>query len=142
MPQDTEKRQEEIGRLLYFQNLYNQQYDALMNELTTFNVALTALERNLTLLNKKGDIEGSKILVSGEGGTYMEANVKDMKKVVTYVGAGYLVEKEIDKAKEFIQNNIQASRQTMEKLAGDKQKLEGELMKLQMAIDTMQQQSR
>ncbi|MDE1874373.1 MAG: prefoldin subunit alpha [Candidatus Micrarchaeota archaeon] len=139
MAADSGKREEEINRLFYLQSLYNQQYEALMNELTTMSVAQAALERNLGLLDRKDQMKGANILVSGEGGTYFEANVKDIKKVLTYVGAGYLVEKDVDQAKEYINKSMESSRGTIERLLDDKKKLETEIMRVQYAIDSMQQ---
>jgi prefoldin alpha subunit len=139
MAETRTKREDEINRLFYLQSVYNQQYEALMGELTTFSVATAALERNLSLLNKASQMKGASILVNGEGGTYFEAGVKDIKKVITYVGAGYLVEKEVEQAKAFLNKSIEASKSTMDRLAEDKQKLESELMRLQYAIEAMQQ---
>lgn len=139
MAVEKEKREDEVNRLFYLQSIYSQQYDALMSELTTFSMAQSALERNLSLLEKNESMKGSSILVSGEGGTYFEASVKEIKKVITYVGAGYLVEKEVEQAKEFLKKSIETSRSTMKRLAEDKQKLETEMMRLQYAIDAMQQ---
>ncbi len=139
MAADSGKREEEINRLFYLQSLYNQQYEALMNELTTMSMAQASLERNLNLLDRKDSIKGTSILVNAEGGTYFEASVKDIKKVITYVGAGYLVEKEVEQAKEFVKKNIEQSRSAISKLAEDKKKLENEIMRVQYAIESMQQ---
>lgn len=139
MAADKAKTEEEINRLFYLQTIYNQQYEALMNELTTFSVALAALETNLSLLNKADQVKGANILVNAEGGTYFEAGVKDIKKVITYVGAGYLVEKEVGQAKEFLEKSIETSKSTIKKLVEEKQKLETELMRLQYTIEAMQQ---
>ncbi len=140
MADDKGEREDEVNRLFYLQSLYNQQYEALMSELTTMSMAEGALERNLGLLNKKDMVKGANILVSGEGGTYFEANVKDIKKVMTYVGAGYLVEKEAAQAKEFIEKSIEQSKAAIAKLLDEKQKLETEIMRIQYTIDAMQQE--
>ncbi|MDE1855469.1 MAG: prefoldin subunit alpha [Candidatus Micrarchaeota archaeon] len=139
MADDKDKREDEINRLFYLQSLYNQQYEALMNELTTMSLANAALERNMSLLDKRESIKGSNILVNAEGGTYFEANVKDLKKIITYVGGGYLVEKDTEQAKEFIKKSIEMSKSTIGRLTDDRKKLETEIMRVQYAIDAMQQ---
>jgi prefoldin alpha subunit len=139
MDSDESSMEEKEGRLLYLQNLYGQQYEALMNELTTFSLAQAAIERNLHLLEKKDQLKGSSILVNAEGGTYIEAKVKEIGKVMVYVGAGYLIEKDVEQAKTFMNDNMSKSKEEIKKLAEEKQKLENELMKIQYEIESMRQ---
>jgi prefoldin alpha subunit len=140
MAEDKHKMEEELNRLLFIQNVYNQQYEAVMGELTSFSMAQAALRRNIHLLESKDRVKGSEILVNAEGGTYIEAALKDMKKVITYVGAGYLVDKEVGQAKEFLTKSLESSETQLKKLAEDKQKLENELMRIQYELERLQQQ--
>jgi prefoldin alpha subunit len=132
------EREEEFNRLVYLQNVYNQQYEAIMNELATFSVAQAALQRNLDLLKRKDEMKSAKVLINAEGGTYIEASVKEISKVMTYVGAGYLVEKGADDAMAYIGRSIASGEEAMKRMMSDRQKLEDELVKLQYSIEAMQ----
>ncbi|VVB77036.1 Prefoldin subunit alpha [uncultured archaeon] len=131
--------QEEFNRLVYLQNAYNQQYEAITRELSNYGMAHAALQRNVELLDRKDEMKGSGILVNAEGGTYIEANVKAIDKVMTYVGAGYLVEKKVDEAKSYLKKNIENEEEIMKRLAADGQKIEGELMKIHYSLEMLQQ---
>jgi prefoldin alpha subunit len=139
MDGDESSMEEKEGRLLYLQNLYGQQYEALMNELTTFTLAQAAIERNLHLLEKKEQLKGSNILVNAEGGTYIEAKVKEIEKVMVYVGAGYLIDKDVEQAKSFLNDSMNKSKEEIKKLGEEKQKLENELMRLQYEMESIRQ---
>ena len=49
------------------------------------------------------------MLLSVEGGSYIEASIRAIEKVITYVGAGYLVEKDVEGAKAYIGRNVESS---------------------------------
>ena len=139
MDGDEISMEEKEGRLMYLQNLYGQQYDALMNELTTFTLAQAAIERNLHLLERKDQLKGSNILVNVEGGTYIEAKVKEIGKVMVYVGAGYLIDKNVEQAKSFLNDSMSKSKEEIKKLAEEKLKFENELMRIQYEMESMRQ---
>lgn len=139
MAEEKSKREEELNKLFYLQSIYNQQYEAIMNELTTFGLAQAALKRNINLLENKDKVKGSNVLINAEGGTYIEANVKEMSKVITYVGAGYMVEKKVEQAKEFLNKSLETSEVQIKKLLAEKQKLEDELIGIQYMIEKIRQ---
>ncbi|MGA3021044.1 MAG: prefoldin subunit alpha [Candidatus Micrarchaeales archaeon] len=139
MDGDENSIEEKEGRLLYLQNLYGQQYEALMNDLTTFALAQAAIERNLHLLERKDQLKGSNILVNAEGGIYIEAKVKEIGKVMAYVGAGYLIEKNVEQAKSFMNDSVSKSKNEINRLDEEKLKLENELMKIQYEIESIRQ---
>jgi prefoldin alpha subunit len=132
-------KEEEFNRLVYMQNAYSQQYEAISGELTTFSMAQGALQRSLDLLKRKDEIRDASVLLSAEGGTYIEASIRGIEKAITYVGAGYLVEKDVESAKEYIGRSIASSEDAIGRLMEDRKKLGDELMRIQYAIEAMQQ---
>ena len=136
---DHAKEEEEMQRLAYLQNLYGQQYEAILGELTNMGMLQAALHRSIELIKHKDRAKGANILVNAESGMYLEANVKDITKVITYVGGGYLVEKDVEKAREFLDKNLATIDENAKKLLSDKQKLEDELMRIQYSMELMQQ---
>lgn len=132
-------KEEEFNRLVYLQNAYGQQYEVITNELTTFGIAQGALQRSLDLLGKADELRNASVLLSVEGGSYIEASIKGVSKVITYVGGGYLVEKDVDGAKAYIGRNVESSEDAIKRLMDDRKKLGDELMRIQYAIEAMQQ---
>ncbi len=132
-------KEEEFNRLIYLQNVYGQQYEAISSELTTFSIAQGALQRSLELLGRKDDVRNAGVLLSVEGGSYIEASIKGIDRVITYVGAGYLVEKDVEAAKAYIGRNVASSEEAIRRLAADRKKAADELMKVQYSIEALQQ---
>jgi|SRR5271157_3115223 len=132
-------KEDEFNRLIYLQNVYTQQYEAITNELTTFGIAQGSLQRSLDLLGRKDDVRNAGVLLSVEGGSYIEASIKGIDRVITYVGAGYLVEKDVEGAKAYIGRNVASSDEAIKRLAADRKKIGDELMRIQYAIEAMQQ---
>lgn len=128
------------SQLRYLQNLYSQQYEFVEDNLATYSIANNTIKKNLELLDNAASAKGSKILVNPEGGIYFEASVKEMNKIITYVGAGYLAEKSIDQAKEFLTENQKKGEEVLKKLISDKQKLENELLDINYKLAALEQQ--
>ena len=61
-------------------------------------------------------MEGKEILVNTEGGMYLNAETKKINSVITYIGAGYLVEQNLDDAKQFFEDRIKKADELMSKL--------------------------
>lgn len=131
-------KEEELARLAYMEDLYSQQYSAIMNEIATFGMAQGAVQRNLELLEKMNQIKGS-ILLNGEGGTYIEANVKSLSRILAYVGAGYLVESDAEKAKTFLKGGLEKGNESIKKLVDEKRRLEDEILKIRYSIEALRQ---
>jgi prefoldin alpha subunit len=132
-------KEEEFNRLMYLQSVYDQQYEAISSQLTTFGLAQAALQRSLELLGKKDGVRNASVLLSVEGGSYIEASIKSIEKVITYVGAGYLVEKDVEGAKAYIGKNVESSDEAIKRLTADRKKIGDELMKIQYAVEMLQQ---
>lgn len=127
------------AQLRYLQNIYTQQYDALVNEMATFSIAMGGMQRNIEMLERKDGIKNSNILISGEGGAYLEAKLGKMEKAVVYVGAGYLVEKEVEGAKQFLKDNYKKQEETMRKLSAERARMEKELVDIAYKLSMMGQ---
>lgn len=136
---DRNAAAEAQAQLRYLQNIYSQQYEVIENEIATFGIAMGSVQRNIDLLEKKAKIENSNILINGEGGTYIEASIKSINKLIVYVGAGYLVEKGAEEAKDFLKGNEKKQEEALKRLIGDKQKIEKELVDISYKLSLLEQ---
>ena len=141
MPDEQKFDAKEIMmQLRYLQNIYSQQYEAIENDIATYTIANTSLRRNLDLIERAGSVQNSNIIISGEGGAYIPAKIAKVDKVMTYVGAGYMVEKSVSDAAEFLKGNLNSSETFLNKLVADKQKIERELIDISFKMNALQTQ--
>lgn len=132
--------QELLMQLRYLQNIYSQQYEAIENDIATYTIANTSLQRNIDLLEHSGSIENSNIIISGEGGAYIPAKISKVDKVMTYVGAGYMIEKSVADAAAFLRANQKSSEAFLNRLVSDKQRIEKELIDISFKMNALQAQ--
>jgi prefoldin alpha subunit len=138
-PNPNISREEAMAQLQYLEQIYVQQYDILQEQIATYTLAHDAVLRNIEVLEKMSRVENSNILVNAEGGTYIEASVKKVHGVMTYVGAGYIVEKSVEDAKAFLQNNEKNGQALLNRLTGERQKVEKELIDLSYRAASLRQ---
>lgn len=122
--------EEAMAQLQYLNNVYTQRYEILSDQIGNYSVAHDAIARNLIVVEKSQNLEDSNILVNCEGGTYLEAKVGKVHTVMTYVGAGYIVDKSIAEAKEFLTTNMKSGEAVINKLLAERQKVEKDLLDL------------
>lgn len=139
-PNQNQDANEIMMQLRYLQSLYSQQYENLENNIATYTMANMSLQKNIDLLEKSKSVEGSTALVSGEGGAYIYAKVQKVSTVLTYVGAGYLIDNPPDKALSFLKENSKRGEETLSRLSAEKQKIEKELIDIQYKIGLLQYQ--
>ncbi|MDE1767736.1 MAG: prefoldin subunit alpha [Candidatus Micrarchaeota archaeon] len=132
--------QEIMMQLRYLQEVYSRQYEAIEDQIASYTVANAALQRNLDLLNSLDEIGNSAIVIGGEGGAYVPAKLGKADKAMTYIGGGYLVEKDIPDAADFLRSNQKKSEEFLHRLLADKQKIEGELMDIAFKMNALSQQ--
>ncbi len=136
MQQDV---QEAMAQLQYLQSVYTQRYDILNEQLATYNIAKEAVLRSIELIENAKSVENSSVLINTEGGTYLEASVKKVDKLMTYVGAGYLVDKAPAEAKEFLEKAMKNSESSMAKLVSERQRVEKELFDISYRMQALRQ---
>ena len=140
-PKNPQNANEVLMQLRYLQNLYVQQYESLENNIATYTMSNTSLLRNIELLEKAKSVEESRIMISGEGGAYVPAKIEKVDKIMTYVGGGYLVEKALPDAIEFLKSNSKKGEEILKRMLSDKKRLETELVDIDYKIGVIQYQA-
>jgi prefoldin alpha subunit len=128
------------AQLQYLYNVYTQQHGLLENELAALRMTSAAITRNIETLENKERLSGSKILINGEGGAYFTATMDSIDKILVYVGAGYLIEKEASQALDYLKANYKKQDEIIRKLNADKQSVEKELVSITYNLSQMEQQ--
>lgn len=131
------------AQLQYLYNLYTQQHSMLENEIGTLTLTTAAINRNIEMLESKERLSGSKILVNGEGGAYLSATLDPMDKVLVYVGAGYMLEKNTEQAREYLKSARAKQEEAIRKLSADRQRVGKEIVSVSYNLSQLQaEQSR
>ena len=139
-PKKTQDLNEIFMQLRYLQDLYGQQYENLENNIATYNLANSSLQRNIEMLERSKSMEGSNIMIGGEGGAYMSAKVGKADKIITYVGGGYMIEKSVEEALSFLRENEKRGIEMLSKLQAEKRQIEKELLDVQYKMNSLQYQ--
>jgi prefoldin alpha subunit len=132
--------QELLMQLRYLQSVYTQQYEALESDIATYTIANTSLQRNLELVEERTEVEGANIMIGGEGGAYIPAKIGKVESVMTYVGAGYMIEKSAAEAADFLRKNQKSSEDFLSRLVAEKQRVEKELLDISFKMSALQSQ--
>ena len=123
--------------LRYVQQVYQNQYavatnsiNMILQEMQELNSAQKTLE-NVDMLNDRD------ILTSIGADTFFFGKLKDTKSVLMAVGGGYLVEKEIDSAKERVAKLIQVRTDRLNRLMKSRKELESALIDISYRLGGM-----
>ncbi|HVA83182.1 MAG TPA: prefoldin subunit alpha [Candidatus Aquilonibacter sp.] len=132
------QHEEEVDQLKYIYNAYTQEYQAVVNEMNNYLQVSASFDRNIEALEKVKSMENTHMLVGLEAGTFIEVSTKEIKNVITNVGAGYLVEKSVKDASEFVGKNSERVQTNISQLLSQKQRLEKEILDLSYKISEME----
>ncbi|MGC8538888.1 MAG: hypothetical protein ACP5MK_03410 [Candidatus Micrarchaeia archaeon] len=135
MGEEEKKAAEELEKLRYLQELYMQEYNAVLGKLSEYAADSAAMERNREVLNNIDKIKGNNILLNLEGGSYIEVKVNDIAGILTYVGAGYIIETDKENASRILETNSKRVEELAKKLNAEKEKLEGILTDIEFEIE-------
>jgi prefoldin alpha subunit len=137
MADQDKSAEDDVAELRYLQNLYMQEYNAILTTMATYSNAQEALERSMETLDRFESIKDKTMLMDLEGGAYIRVKSENDRKVMTYVGAGYLVEKTFGDAKAFLSKSAERNAETMAKLDGQKRLIEESLTGIDLRLGTM-----
>ena len=118
-------KEAEVSRYLALLEMYKEQIESLANQSQIIQAMIEEYNRTKITLDKISNVEdGTEVLLSVGGGTFVNANVKDTKKVVYNIGADILVEKTIEEAVKSIDERIDLLYNNLQKVVETTQKLE------------------
>ena len=140
MAAETNSKNDALNQLRYLQNIYSQQYEIVENQINTYSISIDAMNKGLDALKNSGSLNSSNILINAGPGIYMEGNIGNTKSIITYIGAGYLIEKTLDESKTYMESNLKKQEDFLKKLLADKTKLQDELIDILYKIESLQQQ--
>ena len=118
-------KEAEVSRYLALLEMYKEQIESLTNQSQIIQAMIEEYNRTKITLDKISNVEDrTEVLLSVGGGTFVNANIKDTKKVVYNIGADILVEKTIEEAVKSIDERIDLLYNNLQKVVETTQKLE------------------
>ncbi len=130
---------DELAQLQYLHQIYVQQYGGIINELERYSVLSESLSRGTETIEKVKNVENASILLGIDAGAFVEVKSGAIDHIITSVGAGYMVEKNVDDAMAFIKANADKSREVVASLVKEKEKVEREIVDIEYRIGELQQ---
>ncbi len=126
-----------IEELRYLQQIYQNQYSLVGQEIDSRLAALEELGRSLKTLENADSVAGKGSLIHVGASVYMTGTISKAKSVVVGVGAGYLVEKSVDEAKGYISDINEREVQSINKLNKTKKDIESALVEISYKAEEM-----
>ncbi|MCL4379336.1 MAG: prefoldin subunit alpha [Candidatus Marsarchaeota archaeon] len=134
---ENRTREEELYTLSYMQQLYQNQYNAIVSEINRAVQYLNELAALRKTLDDSNMLNGKDVLVSLGAGAYMSSTAGRLGFVLVDIGAGHVVEKDIDSAKAFVDDRVQKSTKTFNNLVKNRNELRDAIIDVARRIDTL-----
>ncbi|MGI0100203.1 MAG: prefoldin subunit alpha [Candidatus Micrarchaeaceae archaeon] len=128
-----------LEELRYLQQLYQNQYALLGNSINAELGELQELNSAQRTLEGAGMLEGKDVLNPIGGGIYFQGRISDPKNVLVGVGAGYVVEMEVDPAKTYVAELIKKRTDGLNRLTKNRKELEAALVDISYNIESSRQ---
>ncbi len=125
---------EEYEVLQYMQQLYQNQYALLMQEINSRMAAFNELGNCSAALASIEKLKGANTLLDIGAGTYLQATISGAGIVLVPVGAGYYVEMQPADAQLLTERASQKHRAVLERLEASRRQLEEMLVELSFKL--------
>ncbi len=136
-----ESLEEAVQNLQYMQQVYQNQYATISREINAVMDYINELNAAKTAMEKFGRIKNSNILSPIGSSIFISAKAAEEAKVLVGVGGGYLVEKEIAKAIEYLSSRIEMHTRSMQELMKARDKAEDAMFEISAKLDKILKQA-
>ena len=136
-----ESLEEAVQNLQYMQQVYQNQYTAISREINAIMEYINELNAAKTSMEKFDRIKNSNILSPIGSSVFISAKAAEEPKVLVGVGGGYLVEKEIAKAIEYLSSRIDMHTKNMQELMKARSKAEDAMFEISTKLDKILKQA-
>lgn len=123
--------------LRYVQQIYQNQYAVATNSINVLLQELQELNSTQKTLENVDIIEGKEALTSIGSDTFFFSKVPSARSVTMAIGGGYLVEKEIDPAKQRIATVIKTRTERLNAVMKNRKELESALIEISYRLGSM-----
>jgi prefoldin alpha subunit len=136
MAEKEDEKVNELEEMRYMQQVYQNQYAMLNNSVSMQVQEVQMLGAVQRTLESSDMLKGKETLMHVGGSVYMKTSVKDSGHAIVSVGAGYLVEKNIDEAKGYVSAMVAKKTELVNNLAKNRKELQAALIELSYKIES------
>ena len=126
-----------IEELRYIQQVYQNQYTMIGNSINMLFRELQELNSAQKTLENIDIVEGKDTLTGIGADFYLAGRIQNPKTAIVGVGAGYLVEKEIDASKTHVAALIQKHTENLNKLTKSRKEVEAALIEISYRLENI-----
>jgi len=120
--------EEEIQRYANIIEYYRSQLESIESQFNYLQAAMLDYTKAKMTIEKINETKtGTDILIPLGGGTFTYASAKNTSKILTEIGAGYVLEKSPTDAMELIEKRIQQLTQSQESLSAMSQQIQNQI---------------
>ncbi|OYT58470.1 prefoldin subunit alpha [Euryarchaeota archaeon ex4484_162] len=131
-------KEAEVSRYLSLLEMYKEQIESLVNQSQIIQAMIDEYNRTKLTLDKISNVEEkTEVLVSIGGGVFVNANIRDTKKVVYNIGADIMIEKTIEETVKSIDERINLLYENLQKVVETTQKLEDAAAQISEKVQEM-----
>jgi prefoldin alpha subunit len=134
-PKNMKTDEQTLEELRYLQQVYQNQYAVAGNSINMTLQALQELNSAQKTLENLDLTNGREIVTSLGAEVYAFGKISNPKSVLVAVGAGYLVEKDIDSAKGYAAALIQKHTENLNKITKSRKEIESALIEISYRLE-------
>lgn len=131
------KRVESVEELKYLQQIYQNQYTLVAQQINSTLELIRQLESAHSTIEHMDAVKGRQGLVPIGADAFISGKIDEAGSVLVGIGAGYLVEKSMDEAKQFFSKFNEQEMQEVNRLMKAKAELENAMIEISYKIDEL-----
>jgi prefoldin alpha subunit len=124
--------------IAYIERVYQNQYMMVGNAINAALEELQELSSAGKALDEMDQVAGKDSFSAIGGDFYLNSQIKPASKVIVGVGGGFMVEKEIDAAKQTVKKRMDAKNEIVTKLVKNRKELEAAMIDIQSGLSPKQ----
>ncbi len=121
----------------YLQQIYQNQYALVTQEINNRSENLRELDSAQKALENIDTIKDRNTMIPMGANTFATGKITDDRSIVVGIGAGYMVEKNIDEAKNYISKAIDQETKYINQLGKSKREVESALMEIAFKVNEL-----
>jgi prefoldin alpha subunit len=132
-----QKIEQTVEGLQYLHQLYQSQYVLLTQEINSMLDGLSKLNNAQRTINNIESVRNKNTLLPIGGDIFLNAAIGDARTVIVSIGGGYLIEEDVENAKQFVSKQVQNQTTQINALMKNKRELENAVLDVSYRLEQL-----